>query len=200
MKHIVFYKIKACTLAAFIFLTASEANGALVSREEVEPLFGGRHIIADSRYETDGVFISRPGPAWDITNIMKREDIYSVEDYARWLGEHIQYANDGEADEWSSPEATLSRGYGDCEDFAFLTAAFLRVMGYEPKVVGVKSRFMGGGHALCIFKDGDRYCWFDNSNFKESRLSSMEEFTQYLLASYASPALFALSGPSGSTP
>ena len=95
----------------------------------------------------------------------------------------MKYKKDGKGDVWSRPNETLGRRYGDCEDYAFLNASVLRILGYEPRVLALEQG-IGRNHAICAFKRGGRYLWFDNAELKESRFSSMEEFSEYILAAY----------------
>lgn len=60
--------------------------------------------------------------------------------------------NFGQADFWQSPQATIDRGSGDCEDFAILSCYFLEALDIETKIVFIKindNKF----HAL-VFFDG----------------------------------------------
>lgn len=57
----------------------------------------------------------------------------------------IAYRSDmdtnGVADHWSTPSETLSRGQGDCEDFAILKMAALRAEGVDPAAMSIVALF-----------------------------------------------------------
>ena len=72
----------------------------------------------------------------------------------------------------------LQKRRGDCEDYAFLNAAVLRVLGYRPEVLAMGG--LGGNHAICVFKENGRYSWIDNARLKRSKAESILEFTKYL--------------------
>ena len=123
-----------------------------------------------------------------IPGILIDENIRSIEDYTQWLGENIRYQSDGDMDTWSSPEETLTRKYGDCEDFAFLSEAVLRVLGYQPRVMAYTKGKEEEGHAICAFKKGDHYLYFDNAELKKTYATSMEQFARHI-DSKDSPAI-----------
>lgn len=47
-------------------------------------------------------------------------DIQTIQQAAQWAKAEIYYEDDGDLDIWSNPEIVLSRGYGDCDDYALL--------------------------------------------------------------------------------
>jgi|GEM_PF-3034390 len=76
----------------------------------------------------------------------------------RLIDRQVSYRPDADgADRWSSPLSTLLRGYGDCEDFAFLTYALLRHAGFPPDALSIhilQNRSTGSGHALLQLRLG----------------------------------------------
>lgn len=78
-----------------------------------------------------------------------------------WVTTNITYVSDtaGRIESVKSPLRTISDGYGDCDDLAILTAAFIGVIGYEPRFVLAK--FKGEKQFSHIYvdveADGDRY-------------------------------------------
>ncbi|MFH1837805.1 MAG: hypothetical protein ABH862_06825, partial [Candidatus Omnitrophota bacterium] len=74
------------------------------------------------------------------------------------------------------------RKYGDCEDYAFLSAAVLKVLGYDPKVLAI-----GDGsksHAICVFEKDGKYMWFNNTNLESTEAFSFSQFAEYIFATY----------------
>jgi len=106
------------------------------------------------------------------------------------LKKNVKYRKDDGTDIWSLPDETLTRKYGDCEDFAFLNAAFLRVLGYKPKVMAIIGGIRRTGHAICALRRGDHYLWFDNAELKKIPAVSIEEFTKHIFRRYACLGLF----------
>jgi len=56
---------------------------------------------------------------------------------ARWVQEHIRYINEGE-ETFMTPVATLTEGYGDCDEFTTLIASLIESIGIDCQVVGLE--------------------------------------------------------------
>lgn len=114
----------------------------------------------------------------NLTAFLKENNINSLEDYARWLTKHIRYQADINGDQWSTPTETLYKGFGDCEDFAFLSQAVLQALGYEAHVfVSVRP---GYAHAFCAFKMNGVYAVFDNERLIRTKTSNLSRIIQYV--------------------
>ena len=125
----------------------------------------------------DGVLISRPKSVdFKIINLIQVHNIHSLEDYARWLKENIHYKKDEKKDQWATPEETLRKKRGDCEDYTFFNAEVLQVLGYQPRVLAVRKDRQA--HAICVFKAGEHYFWFDNAELKKTRATTLAGFLQ----------------------
>jgi len=146
--------------------------------------FGRNLVISQEKYRSGGILISRPSPLDEkIRNLIIFNNIRVIEDYIQWLQKNIQYKKDKGPDTWSAPEETLHKKYGDCEDLAFLNAAFLRVGGYQPKVWGIV-RQPGRNHAICAFKENGYYSWIDNAKLKRTQAQSIVQFAKHILREY----------------
>lgn len=55
----------------------------------------------------------------------------SVEDVMEWTARNIIYVADAD-DVWQSPEQTMLRRAGDCEDVSILAMSMLRDLGFDP--------------------------------------------------------------------
>ena len=166
-----------------------ENNNILVSKKD-SGFFIGDFVIRHEKYKTGKALVSRPVPTdMAVLDVLKGNNIRSIESYVQWLQGHIEYRVDEALDTWSFPEETLERKYGDCEDYAFLNAAVLRVLGYQPKVLAIgmlrvaMGRFLGS-HAICVFEKDGKYLWFDNGTLKKTKASSLDEFAKYIFAEY----------------
>lgn len=104
------------------------------------------------------------------------EDIDSVMDY---VNSHIKYSEDwfnwNASDYFATPEETIEKGLGDCEDVAILTCSILRSMGLDAWVV------IGYGHAWVRIFDGDEpFDYFSIGNrpeyymFNDKRIVSLD--------------------------
>ncbi|MFH1782101.1 MAG: transglutaminase-like domain-containing protein [Candidatus Omnitrophota bacterium] len=121
-----------------------------------------------------------PAPYSEFYNILNSKNIASIEGYAEWLKDNFQYKKDVSGDYWAKPEETLLEKTGDCEDFAFLNQAALRLFGYKSEVFIVKPLKTITLHAICVFKKDGKYVYFDNTSFKKTDLVSLEEFKEFL--------------------
>ena len=69
-------------------------------------------------------------------------------------------ANWGQGDSWATPAETLSRGVGDCEEFAITKLWLLRSLGFDPgqlQLVVLQDTRKGVYHAvLAVHLDGER--------------------------------------------
>ena len=75
---------------------------------------------------------------------------------------------------WQTPEETLLRKKGDCDDFAILSYTLLKKAGYECKLVAIL--FEESGHAVTMFKTGDYWNIFDLNWYVLSTSKSLPEF------------------------
>ena len=146
--------------------------------------FGRNFVIRQEIYQAGGVLVCRAVPIDEkIRDLIIFNNIKSIEDYAQWLEENIKYERDREGDNWLTAEEMLQKKYGDCEDFAFLNKAVLRVLGYQPKVLIVFRLFRS--HALCVFIENGHYTLIDNAKLKRTQVGSILELANYLFKEYA---------------
>ena len=87
--------------------------------------------------------------------------------------DRITYTSD-KGDYWQTPEETLNRGKGDCDDFARLALDILvriqkrkdvRFVGYY----GKDSKGKYSGHAVCVFPYNGKYNVFSNAQYYTHR-------------------------------
>lgn len=131
----------------------------------------------------DGVLIVKPKMLdQEVKEFLFNNHIKTLDDYAEWLRNNITYKKE-RTDRWANPLVTLSRKYGDCEDFTYLNMIVLRVLGYSPKFIAVfgKSR----GHAVCVFKKGNEYYYFDNEKLIETQENSVLGLAQSVKTYFA---------------
>jgi len=155
----------------------------VLALEKGNTAFGKGLIIRQEIFETNGVLVCRPAPLdEEIRHIIINNNIGSLKDYVGWLKENIKYKRDNKGDYWSTPEETLQKRYGDCEDYAFLNVAVLQLLGYQPKVLAMGG--LGGIHAICVFEENGYFSWIDNTELKKTQTQSILEFAKYLFSEY----------------
>jgi predicted transglutaminase-like cysteine proteinase len=80
----------------------------------------------------------------------------------RFVDDRVQF---GVADRWLAPSETLSRGRGDCEDFALAKRAMLRAAGVPEKdlyLVVLKDLSRRADHAVLVVRAAGRFLVLDN--------------------------------------
>ncbi|HET9397384.1 MAG TPA: transglutaminase-like cysteine peptidase, partial [Sphingomicrobium sp.] len=80
----------------------------------------------------------------------------------RFVDDRVQF---GVADRWMAPTETLSRGRGDCEDFALAKRAMLRAAGVPDKdlyLVVLKDLSRRADHAVLVVRAAGRFLVLDN--------------------------------------
>ena len=79
---------------------------------------------------------------------------------ARATAERVTYARDplgGLLDYVAAPAVTWARRYGDCDDFAYLTAELLKRAGVESWLASYLSWNVKDSHVVCLFRGADGY-------------------------------------------
>jgi len=184
-----FSKISAVLVICAVCIFLPESGR--VSAQDVALGLAGKLVVRQQMQNISGVLVSQPDPLdIEIVSIIKNNNIKSFKDYFRWLSENIEFKEDDEKDEWLSPRQMLRRGCGDCEDHAFLNAAFLRVFGYKPRILA-----MGGfthSHALCVFKENGYYSWIDNTVLKRTDAKSIVQLSKYIFVEYRCQSILEL--------
>jgi hypothetical protein len=133
-----------------------------------------RNVIAKAIFIFIIAFLSAPTPirAETVKDVAKK--IHSPEELEKFYAGGFK----GEykiPDYEKSPQETLDSKYGDCKDFAVLTHAILDEMGIPSEVVYIK--FFGNkfGHAICVWKEGSCYSYFDVTKLIRTKYSSVQD-------------------------
>lgn len=92
-----------------------------------------------------------------------------IESINRYVNSRVRFAADdreyGRADVWSAANRTLSRGRGDCEDYAIAKIQMLRAAGFSKRdlyLVVLKDLVRRTDHAVAVIRSGDRMYVLDN--------------------------------------
>ncbi len=137
------------------------------------------HIQQEKIRHKDGVLIVRPKSIdFKIINLIQAHHIRSLEDYAGWLKQNIHYTTDETQDHWATPEETLNIKKGDCEDYTFLNAEVLQVLGYQPRFLAVRKNHRA--HAICAFQADGYYFWFDNAELRKTHTTTLKDFLKHI--------------------
>ncbi|MFH1394869.1 MAG: transglutaminase-like domain-containing protein [Candidatus Omnitrophota bacterium] len=146
--------------------------------------FSGHFVIRQETVRVGSVLVCRPSELdLKIVNLIKQNNITTFEEYSAWISKNVQYKPDEGKDDWALPQETLGRLYGDCEDYALLNSAVLRVLGYKSKIIilGTPEK----EHAICVFEENGNFLWFDNGELKYTDAATMRQFEQYMVEKYA---------------
>lgn len=103
----------------------------------------------------------RAEPIVDIVDMtMEKYGLYSEISILDWVSENIKYEKDwenwGVPEYWQTPEQTLTKGTGDCEDYCILAQEMLMRIGVCSTLHTVKIK--GGGLHMIIKLDNGAYC------------------------------------------
>ena len=184
--------VKKLTIFVMIAVGMSLCHPVCLFAYEQKSAYSFRKlVIRQEIYSANGVTVCQPSSLdAEIVQLMNKNNIRSIEEYANWLQKNIRDEKDKGKDAWAAPQITLKRKYGDCEDFSFLNVAVLRVLGYQSRVLVMKG--LTGCHAVCVFKENGYYFWFDNAKLKRTSIRAIANFSQYLHDEYGCKRLLAL--------
>lgn len=175
-----------------LFLVIFEGSNSPVKARDNDKVFLRNIKISQDKHARGDVLISKPNPFdLKISTIFRSSEIKSLEQYSLWLQKNLEFTQDKGQDTWADPLESISRGYGDCEDFAFLNKAVLIALGYEAEVFSVVN--FGANHAICVFKEGNSYSLFDNQKLIRTQAQSIEELALYAFSKYSGLAFARLS-------
>jgi predicted transglutaminase-like cysteine proteinase len=71
----------------------------------------------------------------------------------------------GQTDYWTSPQELLSRGQGDCEDYALAKYFTLRALGYAADqllILTYRDLKINAGHTVLMVREGNKWVVLDN--------------------------------------
>lgn len=170
-------------LSTFIHLIVPQLVAAMPPAAPLQKL-----VLRHENFSQNGVLVSRMNPMdARIKALMVNNRIENLDDYANWLVGNFTYRKD-RTDRWALPNETLNKYYGDCEDFAFLNAAVMQVLGYETHLIALKGRSQK--HAICVFLKEGEYYWFDNNRLVKSTAKTFPDLIQAINASYGLKKIF----------
>ena len=175
-------------LGILLFLISSGNKPLLAMMSTDGKPLSPSFVIRQEKSRSQGVLVSRPNELdQKIRDFIIHQELYTIEQYAQWVKKDILYQKDSPLDTWSSPLETLRKKTGDCEDYALLHSAVLRVMGYHPHFIAVNQP--KGAHAICFFEYNGFFFWFDNNRLLKSTEKNLEKFLTLLTSRYHSPYL-----------
>lgn len=101
-----------------------------------------------------------------------------------WVNRNLQFTSDeqiyGEADHWAGAGEALSRGRGDCEDYALAKLQLLRAAGVPPSqlyLVIVRDAVRRSDHAVLAVRVDGRFLVLDNSVDRVLEAAAVRDYT-----------------------
>jgi predicted transglutaminase-like cysteine proteinase len=123
---------------------------------------------------------------------------HAVNNAIRYMSDAAQH---GVPDLWSAPLATLRTGFGDCEDYVIAKYVALHEAGVafdDMRLIFLKDRTDGQGHAVLAVRDENRWLFLDNRHSTVVEISEVrnllplfsisQEGVKILAAPYAAPS------------
>lgn len=151
--------------------------------------------VRTNTWRSDGVLSARPDPDdRQILSLIAQNNISSLQEYSTFLKNSVSYRKQGKTSQWVNWRDTLRNGYADCKGFSLLNHAFLSFLGYEPKILVLRSAFYS--HAVCVFKVNGRFFIFDNETLRSTRCVSLTELARYLITKYEGSTVLEVDGTS----
>lgn len=171
-----------------LFFIIFESDVCFVWAKDMDNDFLKKIKISQDRYTRGNILISEPNSAdIKIASILRSNKISSLDEYSSWLRKNIKYTRDKGLDVWAYPLEFLSRGCGDCEDFAFLNKKVLNLLNYKADVLSIMNFRVN--HAICVFKEGKSYSLFDNGKLIRTQAQDINGLALYLFDNYSGYAI-----------
>jgi predicted transglutaminase-like cysteine proteinase len=119
---------------------------------------------------------------------LRKQDILSkLEAVNGYVNARVRFVDDraqfGVADRWLAPTETLTRGRGDCEDFALAKRALLRAAGVPEKdlyIVVLKDLSRRADHAVLVVRAASRFLVLDNGTNRIVDSSDVQDYKPML--------------------
>jgi hypothetical protein len=80
----------------------------------------------------------------------------------------------------SYPQTVWAKKKDDCDGFAVLAAELLQRLSptFKPVLVTAAVRPVGKSHTVCVFKDGQKLAFFDNSRLRKGNYKSYSDIVE----------------------
>jgi predicted transglutaminase-like cysteine proteinase len=112
-----------------------------------------------------------------------KDELAKLEAIDWYVNKRVRFVDDqaqwGRPDVWSSAKVTLTRGRGDCEDYAIAKRAMLRLAGFADRdlyVVVLKDLVRRADHAVLVARAADHMYVLDNGT---DRVLDSESISDY---------------------
>lgn len=128
-----------------------------------------RHTPLDGRWQrVEHARVSGPAAAF-ASSLRGQTEASRVDAVNRYVNRQVRFVDDerqyGRADLWSTANATLKRGRGDCEDYAIAKIQMLRAAGLSDRdlyLVILKDLVRHSDHAVAVVRTGEHMYVLDN--------------------------------------
>lgn len=115
------------------------------------------------------------------------DDMRTLDAVNRYVNDRVTFTEDraqfGVADRWLSASETLSRGRGDCEDYAIAKMQMLRAAGFAPTdlyIVVLKDLVRRADHAVLVVRAEGRFHVLDNGTDRILDASDIADYRPIL--------------------
>lgn len=140
------------------------------------------HSPLDARFRAASAAPGGAAAAYS-ANLRGQDAITRIEAVNAYVNARVRFVDDsiqfGVADRWLSVGETLSRGRGDCEDFALAKRAMLRAAGIADRdlyLVVLKDLTRRADHAVLVVRANGRFLVLDNGT---NRIVDSEDVRDY---------------------
>lgn len=127
------------------------------------------------------------GPARYAESLADLDPVSRLEAVNRYVNRRVAFVDDsrqyGRADVWTAAADTLSRGRGDCEDYAIAKLQMLRRAGFADRdlyLAIVKDLVTRADHAVLVVRTADRMIVLDNGTEELIDAESMRDYRPIL--------------------
>ena len=121
------------------------------------------------------------GSGWTVEAVTRACPTPAV--LGEFLHQHIRFSDDavsrGVPDYWQTPEESLERGEGDCEDYALLAQEVFQRQGVEAFLFSLYGKD-GYAHTVCVFLEGSFYSLMNQDRVVHLQARSLEELAGFL--------------------
>lgn len=146
----------------------------------------GRSPLSARWNQVAGAGVS--GAASAFASALRGQDtIAKLEAVNSYINAHVRFVDDrvqfGVTDRWMTASETLSRGRGDCEDYAIAKRAMLRAAGFADRdlyLVVLKDLTRRADHAVLVVRAAGRFLVLDNGTNRIVDSSDVRDYKPVL--------------------
>ena len=146
----------------------------------------GRSPLSTRWNQVAGAGVAGAASAY-AASLRGRDAIAKLEAVNSYINARVRFVDDrvqfGVTDRWLTASETLSRGRGDCEDYAIAKRAMLRAAGFSDKdlyLVVLKDLTRRADHAVLVVRAAGRFLVLDNGTDRIVDSSDVQDYKPVL--------------------